>query len=160
MIPRFQMIREAKRGRDKGSALIEFGLATFTIMLVLLLIVDVGRALYAYNWLSNAARQATRFAMVRGTTCDPLLATYCASVPYGAQASDVTNYVDSLAVGIDLSQLTINSHCYVSGTSFSNLPCAAHGWVQVQLLYDFHFLSPLFPLSWRMSSISERAVQQ
>jgi Flp pilus assembly protein TadG len=153
-----------ERERDKGSALVEFGLAAATVLLVLFLIVDVGRALYAYNWISNAARQGTRFAMVRGKTCDPLLATYCQtnSMPRGAQSSDITNYVDSLAVGIDTTPgvLTVISHCYVSGTPAPDPPCTAQTWVQVQVLYNFHFLSPLFPLSWTMQSTSERVVQQ
>ena len=151
-----------RRERDRGSALVEFGLAAATVMLVLLLIVDAGRALYAYNWVSNSARQATRFAMVRGKTCEPLLATYCQtdSMPRGAQAADITNYVDSLAVGIDTSQVTVNSQCYVSGSVAPNPPCTAKTWVQVQVQYNFRFLSPLFPLSWTMQSTSERVVQQ
>ena len=154
-----------KRERDKGSALVEFGLAAATVLLVIFLIVDVGRALYAYNWVSNSARQATRFAMVRGTMCDPLLATYCqtTSMPRGAQAADITNYVDSLAVGIDTGQVTVNSHCRAGATAPNPPPCAAgdKAWVQVQVQYNFHFLSPLFPtLSWTMQSTSERAVQQ
>lgn len=154
----------AKRERDKGSALVEFGLAGGTILLLVFGIIDIGRAAYAYDWISDASKRATRFAMVRGTTCDPLLATYCAvgSMPRGAQASDITNYVDSLATGIDVSQLTVNSHCYVGGSVASNLPCAAgtKSWVQVQVQYDFKFLSPLVPLSWTMHSASERTVQQ
>ncbi len=150
-----------KRDRDKGSALVEFALASFTILLVLFLIIDLGRALYAYNWVSNAARQGSRFAMVRGTTCDPLLAPYCATFPSpGAKSSDIMNYVDSLAIGIDTSQLTVNSRCWVSNTAFQLPPCSVPGWVQVQVQYNFHFLSPLFPLAWTMTSASERAVQQ
>ena len=155
-----------KRDRDKGSALVEFALASFTILLVLFLIIDVGRALYAYNWVSNAARQGSRWAMVRGNMCDPLLASYCATFPHGATRSDITNYVNSLAIGIDTNSLQVYSRCWVSGTALAPPPCASPGWVQVQVQYRFHFLSPLFDelcqcdLAWRMISASERAVQQ
>ena len=157
------MIREPRnRERDKGSALVEFGLAAATVLLVIFLLVDVGRALYAYDWVSDASKRATRFAMVRGTMCDPLLATYCAvgSKPRGAQASDITNYVDSLAVGIDTSQVTVSSHCFVGNTSAQNPPCAPNNFVQVRVQYNFKFLSPLFPLSWPMHSSSSRTVQE
>ena len=153
-----------KRERDKGSALVEFGLAVFTVLLVVFLIIDVARAAYAYDWVSDASKQATRFAMVRGKTCDPLLASYCAvgNLPRGAQSADVINFVDSLAIGIDTSQVTVISGCYVSGFATANpLPCTADTWVKVQVQYNFKFLSPLFvPLSWTMQSTSERTVQQ
>jgi Flp pilus assembly protein TadG len=155
--------RRRQRDHEKGSALVEFALSAVTILLVIFLIIDVGRALYAYNWISNSARQATRFAMVRGTTCDPLLASYCAaaSQPRGAQSSDISNYVSALEVGVDPGSVTVNSHCYVGANVASNPPCAAPGWVQVQVKYNFHFLSPFFgPLSWTMQSTSERAIQQ
>jgi Flp pilus assembly protein TadG len=155
------MIRTSRQ-RDQGSALIEFALAAATVLLIVFLIVDVGRALYAYDWTSDAARRATRFAMVRGTMCDPLLATYCAvnSKPRGAQSSDITSYVNSLAIAIDTSQVGVNSKCFASGTFAGSPPCAPNAWVQVQVTYNFKFVSPLFPLSWSMQSTSERAVQQ
>ncbi|HZP23173.1 MAG TPA: TadE family protein [Terriglobales bacterium] len=151
-----------KHRHEEGSALTEFALAAATVLLVVFLIVDAGRALYAYDWISDAARHATRFAMVRGTMCDPLLASYCAvaSQPRGAQSADITTYVDSLATAIDTSQVTVSSHCFASGTVAGNPPCAPNAWVQVKVSYNFQFLSPLFPLSWTMHSTSERAVQQ
>ena len=153
------MIRNLGKN-EKGSALIEFGLAAFAILLVLFGLIDLGRAAYAYDWVSDASKRATRFAMVRGTTCDPLLATYCgtSASPRGAQSSDVTTYVDSLAVGINTGQVTVTSQC--NGTSSPTLPCPANSWVQVQVAYTFNFASPLFPLNWTMHSTSERLVQQ
>lgn len=153
------MIRRLRRG-DMGSASMEFALSAVAILLVVFLIVDVGRALYAYDWVSDSARRATRFAMVRGNTCDPLLANYCqtGSDPRGAQSSDVTTYVDSLAVGINTNQVTVTSQC--NGAPNLILPCPSQSWVQVQVQYNFQFLSPFFPLSWTMQSTSERIVQE
>jgi len=154
----FRSIR--RQNKEGGSVIVEFALATLTILLVLFLIVDLGRALYAYDWVSDAARQGTRFAMVRGVLCDPLLGPVCSNAPYGAQAADVTTYVNSLAIGVDPGQVTVNTRCQVGGTVFVPPPCAEHAWVQVEVLYDFHFISPLFPaLSWTMHSVSRRPVQ-
>lgn len=153
-----------KRDREKGSGLVEFALSVITILMILFLIIDVGRALYAYNWLTDAARRGTRFAMVRGTVCDPNLATYCHtdSMPRGAQASDIETYVRSLNVGIDGSQLTVDSHCFVGGNVAALPPCAAPAWVQVKLSYNFKFVNILFPsnVHWTMTAASERAVQE
>ncbi len=158
------MIRRLrKRNREKGSVLVEFALSVTTILMILFLIIDLGRALYAYNWLCDTARRGTRFAMVRGTVCDPYLANYCHtdSMPRGAQAADIETYVRSLNVGIDDGQLMVHSHCFVGASVASNPPCAAPAWVQVTLAYQFKFVSPLFPSSvhWMMTASSERPVQ-
>lgn len=52
------------RSRSKGQGLVEFALA-FPIFIVLVLgLFDLGRAVFAYNTLTNAAREAARFAVV------------------------------------------------------------------------------------------------
>lgn len=151
------MRRLRARGNQRGSTLVEFSLAVVAILIVLFGIIDIGRALYAYNWLSDAARRATRYAMVRGTKCTGLL-TACP-----ATANDVQTYVTSLADGIDTSQLTVTSQCFASNNALPNdLPCAAPGWVKVSVRYQFHLVSPvLAPINnWYMHSDSERIVQQ
>ena len=150
------MRRLRLRGKEKGSTLVEFSLAVVAILIVLFGIIDIGRALYAYNWLSDAARRGTRYAMVRGSKCSGLGSACPAS------ASDIQAYVNSLATGIDTSQLTVTSQCFASGNVASNPPCAAPGWVQVNLQYQFHLVSPLLaPINnWNMHSTSERIVQQ
>ncbi len=50
--------------------MVEFALSLTVLLTLLFGIIDIGRALYAYNWLYNGARQATRWAMVRGAFCD------------------------------------------------------------------------------------------
>jgi Flp pilus assembly protein TadG len=149
------MLRLGSRKNDKGSGIIEFALAMSTILLVLFGLIDVGRALYSYNWISDSARRATRYAMVRGSKCTGLTSACPAS------EADVDTYVNSLAVGIDTSQVTITPRCFATNTAASSpLPCAPPGWVSVKVAYNFHFLSPLFPLTWTMTSQSERVVQE
>jgi Flp pilus assembly protein TadG len=145
------------RDKEKGSTLVEFSLAVVAILIVLFGIIDIGRALYAYNWLSDAARRATRYAMVRGSKCSGL-GTGCP-----AYSPDIQNYVTSLADGIDTSQLTVTSQCFAPGTARPGMPpCAAPGWVKVTVQYQFHLLSPVMaPINnWNMHSDSQRTVQQ
>jgi Flp pilus assembly protein TadG len=160
------MVREMrKREREKGSALVDFALTVTIVLLIMFLIVDVGRALYTFNWLSDTARRATRFAMVRGTTCDPQLESYCNidNHPRGARQQEIDAYVKSLAIGIntDPTVLQIDTHCLAAANAPAPPPCAAAGWVQVQVRYQFSFLSPLMHLNpWWMHSTSERVVLQ
>jgi Flp pilus assembly protein TadG len=142
------------RNRDAGSALVEWALSSVTVLTLLFGTVDLGRALYAYDWVANAARLGTRFAMVRGTKCTGL------SGGCPAQPSDITTYIDSNATGIDTSQLTITSACFAPGsTTPGSWPCDPQYNVKVTVQYNFKFLSPLFFQSWTMQSWSERIVQ-
>lgn len=56
------------RGRDEqGSSLVEMALVSALVFFPLLFgIIEFSYAMYAYNWVNMAARQATRYAVVRG----------------------------------------------------------------------------------------------
>jgi|SRR5579862_2602017 len=141
------------RKDEAGSTAIEFAIVATTLLIIIFGIVDIGRALYAYDWVADAARQGTRFAIVRGQTCSGL------SSGCPAQASDVNAYVAGLTLGIDSGQVTVTSGCYLGSTYVSALPCATPESVQVQVQYNFKFLSPLAYRSWTMRSTSQRVVQ-
>ena len=52
----------ARRGR--GQALVEFALVLPVFLLMLVALFDLGRAVFAYNTLTNAAREGVRLAIV------------------------------------------------------------------------------------------------
>lgn len=61
-------MRTFKRGRDsRGQALVEFALILPILVLVMVGIFDVGRLVYAYNTVNNAAREGGRQAIVDQT---------------------------------------------------------------------------------------------
>lgn len=51
-------------GREEGQTLVEFALILPIFILVLMGILDLGRAIYAYNTINNAAREAVRVGIV------------------------------------------------------------------------------------------------
>ena len=53
-----------------GQSLVEFALVLPIFILVLVGIFDLGRAVFAYNTLNNAAREASRLAIVDQTIVD------------------------------------------------------------------------------------------
>src|SRR4029077_3264030 len=55
-------LRRDRRGR--GQALVEFALVIPIFLLLLIAIFDMGRAVFAYNTLTNAAREGARIAIV------------------------------------------------------------------------------------------------
>ena len=78
-----------KRQRSRGQSLAEFGLVLPILLLVMMGILDFGRAVFAYNTLSNAARDGARVAIVDQTVT--------AGIPAGAkEAAD-----QSIGLGVN-----------------------------------------------------------
>jgi Flp pilus assembly protein TadG len=75
--------------RTRGQALVEFALVLPVIVLVLLGVLDLGRAVFSYNTLSQAARQATRAAMVDQDVDRVKGVAIASAVTLGLQASNV-----------------------------------------------------------------------
>jgi hypothetical protein len=55
-----------RRRRQRGQALLEFAVVLPVFMVVLLGMIDLGRVIWANDSISNAAREAARFAIVHG----------------------------------------------------------------------------------------------
>jgi Flp pilus assembly protein TadG len=52
------------RRRQRGQALVEFSLVIPLFLLLLIALFDMGRAVFSYNTLTNAAREGARMAIV------------------------------------------------------------------------------------------------
>jgi TadE-like protein len=156
------MVRSVgQKNGEAGSALVEFALASVIILTVLFGIIDMGRALFAYDWVGNAARIGTRYAMVRGTSCAQLpVGCPAHQVNTGQGSGDISDYLNSQAIGIDTSKLSVTANCDVGSSVFQPLPCAPGQGVIVTVQYNFAFLSPFTPHSWTMTSSSMRTVSQ
>jgi Flp pilus assembly protein TadG len=143
-----------------GSTLTEFALVLPLLFAMLFGIIDFGRALYAYHFVSDAAREATRWASVRGLRCNGLDSCRAGS-------SDVSNYVVSIAPpGIDTSssKLTVNAN-WVPPPNALNIciaePKSPGCAVQVTVTYQFSFILPFLPSStYPMSSTAEMVISQ
>jgi Flp pilus assembly protein TadG len=57
------MLHRAKRS-GRGQALVEFALVIPIFLLLMVALFDMGRAVFAYNTLTNAAREGARIAIV------------------------------------------------------------------------------------------------
>ena len=135
-------------GTESGSGLVEYSVVFIVFMTMLLGIADFSRALYAYHFVSNAAREGARYAMVRG--CTPVVATVC---PAAATNSDIQTYLRNVPTGIDSSQLTT--------TTTWTPDHKAGSTVQVEVDYPFNFFSPLVSTSTlNLKSTSEMIISQ
>jgi len=116
----------APRRNDLGAALLEFGLVMVVFFVFLFGVMDFGRALYTYHFVSNAACEATRYAIVRGAdSSNPVT------------ASEVTDYVKGITpLGIDPNDLTVNTTW-----SPNNAPGSS---VKVEVSDNFQVIMPMF----------------
>jgi Flp pilus assembly protein TadG len=91
---------------EEGAALVETALSFTILMSVLIGLIQVCLALYSFNSVSNAARRATRYAIVRGSAC--------VSLPdCGVANSDIQTYVRNLGLpGINTANLTTSTTWY------------------------------------------------
>jgi Flp pilus assembly protein TadG len=127
-----------KRRRDdqsKGQSLVEFALILPVLALLLFALLDLGRAVYMYNTLANAARQGARVAAVNQNAgngkCDPLNPT---------QWSIVTCVMDA-GVSIPIQKTDIDIQ-YVGATCVTrelDPPCIA----RVTVFQDYVPITPL-----------------
>jgi Flp pilus assembly protein TadG len=143
-----------RRRGEGGNALIESAVSIIVYMLLLFGIVDFGRALYTYHFVSEAAREATRWAAVNGGTCQE-----DGSCVSPASAGTVQTYVQNLAPpGIDTSRLTANTYWpYPTGCGErENDPGCP---VEVTVSYAFNFLVPMINASQiTLSSTSQMVI--
>jgi Flp pilus assembly protein TadG len=125
-------------------------------------VIDFGRALYTYHFVSDAAREASRWASVRGRSCKVYVPVACP-----ANASDVEDYVANITpLGIDKSpeRLLVNTEWVAPpgrGNNCSKYPKNPGCSVQVTVIYNFKFILPFMPSStYAMKSTSEMVISQ
>jgi Flp pilus assembly protein TadG len=83
------MIRR-RQSAERGQSLVELALVLPVLVLVLVGIMDLGRAVYAYNTISNASREAARVAIVNQTLGDVQAEAIKQSVNLGLTGADVS----------------------------------------------------------------------
>ena len=151
---------------EAGGTLVETALSISLLLIFLFGVIQISLALYSYHFISDAAREATRYAIVRGstwgTTCDSESTGY-ASAGCTASQSDVQNYVKSVELpGIDSDNLVVTPTWATGPGATSCSTCNAAGdVVQVEVDYSFPFSVPfLSKRTFTMSSTSEMVISQ
>jgi Flp pilus assembly protein TadG len=141
---------------EKGSQLIEYAIILPALMFMLLGILGIALLGYNYHFTAYAARQATRYAMVRGstwgsTTCDTTTTFAC-----NATAANVQSFVQGLVTqGISSgSALTVTTTWPGQGLTGAATKCTTTKGVnspgclvKVTVSYSFNYNIALLPTS-------------
>lgn len=145
--------------RDDASSVVETAVSAMILFSLVFGIIEASMALYAYHFTAEAAREGTRYAVVRGSSCSG------SNTACPAQASDIQNYVSGLVFpGINPAAITVTTAWPTTGGSCtpSSNPCNNPGnIVAVTVNYRFAFATPFIPSSTlNMTSTSEMVISQ
>jgi Flp pilus assembly protein TadG len=119
--------------RQRGQGLVEFAIVLPVLLLIVISILDFGRAIYAYSVVANCAREGARRGIILAE--DGITE---------ADKEEIIAVAKNGAVGIDLSQLTVNVPDPIADT------------IRVEAHYVFHLINPLVAKAVGSSSVELR----
>jgi len=148
---------------EEGGTIAEFALSSIILIAVVFGIYETSCAFYSYSYVSDAARQGTRYAIVRGSACTGF--PECSGTPVGATSAQVQSYVKSIGYPeISPNNLTVTTTWPSTGSACTPIisPCNNPGnLVKVVVSYRFPLNIPFFPATTiNMSSTSEMVISQ
>jgi Flp pilus assembly protein TadG len=138
-----------RRRRSRGQALVEFAIALPIFLVLMMGIFDLGRAIYQYNGVSEAAREIARVTSVHpGTTLGN--STETAAV-IATQKGLIPNLASPTFTCIDIDGSTLNT----------STTCVAGNQVKVVIVAPYRPVTPLLGLigTWNMQSTSAVSIQ-
>jgi Flp pilus assembly protein TadG len=145
--------------REHGSALVEFALSATILLALVFGVLAMCMALYTYHFISEAAREGTRYAMVRGSSC-ATYSNFTSACP--ASAAQIQTYVQDLNFpGIIPNNMSVATTWPTTGSSCtpSVTPCNNPGnLVQVTVTYTFPLSLPFVTTRSLTMTSSSRTV--
>jgi Flp pilus assembly protein TadG len=149
-----------------GGTVVEFAVSAVVLFASFFGIMDFARAIYAYHFVSYAAQEGSRYAMVRGNDWSGSCAS---ATSYGCAASsaNITSYVQGLApTGISSSNISVtpswpqlNADNSSSGCNTTPTQNSQGCLVKVKVTYAFNFMMPFLPKSsLNMTATSEQPI--
>lgn len=157
---------------EEGGSLVEMALSCLILIPILFGIVQLSIGLYCFHYAADAAREATRWAAVRGANCGSNFgAAYCSPTSgqaSGADGNDIAQYVRSLGYPFSGAVTTSAQWCASNGaTPATWTSCSAGGsnaagnQVQVTVSYAYPLVIPFVPRNTlNVSSVSSMTIVQ
>lgn len=155
---------------ERGQGMIEFAISAVVLFTCIFGIIGCSLLLYAYHFTSYSAREATRYAMVRGSTWASASCATAATLVCNATSANVQTYVQSIVPsGISSgTQLTVTTTWPGTGLAGSATTCNTTDGnnspgclVMVQVNYSFSYLLPFLPTTaLNLRSTSEVVILQ
>lgn len=113
-----------RRSPTRGQSLVEFALLLPILLLIAVVLLDLGRGVYYYSVIYNAAREGARYGIVNyRDTRDDLIA-------------GIISTASELTIGLDPDELTITPNVPA-------YPIETGDFLQVTAEYNFSVVTPL-----------------
>jgi len=110
---RSQQLASRRRSRtgQRGASLVEYAFVVILFLSLIFGISGFGHALFVYHHLNNAAKEATRYAAVRGATCGapPLGDNSCIATNSASGITGPTTIADVKAFVVSITPASIDS---------------------------------------------------
>lgn len=144
-------VTRRSRGWSRGQTYAEFLMVVLPTLSLMFGIISFGMVIYTYSFLSNAARDAVRYAIVHGSkSTSPV------------SSDDIQTYVRNKAQGLKASSITVSS-CWnpqappnqCPGPSGNNAPGKV---VSVQVSYSYHPFYPFNSVTLPLSSSAQMII--
>ena len=133
-----QKIAALIKSRRRGAAIVEFSLAFMLFLVIMVTLMEFGRAMWTYTTICHAARQGARFAMTRGSL-NPTTKT------------DVENVIKKAASGLEDSKITLK-------TEPTDLSAVSRGsTLELEVLYDFELVTGNLLLGYTTIPMASRS---
>ena len=149
--------------------MVEMALSCLILIPVLLGILQLSIGLYCFHYAADAAREATRWAAVRGANCNGNFgASYCSPTSNsssGATSADIAQYVKSLGYPFSGAVGTATQWCVNGGSSWTSCSTtqnnSINNQVQVTVSYAFPLVIPFVRRNTlSVSSVSSMTIVQ
>lgn len=151
---------------QRGDTLVEIAISAVVFLTLLFGVMEFGRAMYVYHFVSYAAQAGTRYAIVRGNSWTTSCSSSTSGMDCQAAASDVRTYVQGIAPsGISGSSVTVAT-TWPGSSPNAGVTCTAGTpapgcIVQVVVTYSFSFIAPFMPGSpLTFSATSQQVIQK
>ena len=138
---------------EDGTTLVEFAVVCLVLLAMLFGICEFGTVLYAYHFVSHAAKSATRYAAVNGASCGAGGDADCTQADAAAVKCYVTGGAGCtlpgiMPPGIDPTRVNVAASWPLvpnGPTACSTTANAPGCTVEVTVCYDYKFIFPLMP---------------
>jgi Flp pilus assembly protein TadG len=175
IVKRFCAVRRRRiASREEGAAAIEMAVAMIPLLMVVVGTMKVCLAIYSYHYVSEAAREGVRYAIVRGYTASSTQTT-CVTTETSCLATDdnITSYVKGLgypALTPGNMTVAVSHAAFPTGVTCVESSCSSPGnMVTVSVKYAFPISIPfagntpsktLSSTTWQMSSTASAIIAQ
>jgi Flp pilus assembly protein TadG len=156
--------RRPRRG-ELGASVVEMALASTILFAFIVGIMSMSLAIYSYHYISEAAREGTRYAIVRGSSAGAACSSYTSGA-CTASSANIQTYVKSLGFpGINGNNMTVNPSWSAYPTGVTCTPSAScnnpGNLVTVNIVYTFPIHVPFVRASaFTLNSTAAMVISQ